>query len=335
MTVTDNFITAPDGTLTGTKLAIANTGGTQVLKHTGINSASASTYSIFAKAGSVSKCIIGDGQIGAAAEFNLSNGTLTLTASSIYTGTITPYGNGWYKCSITNIPPRNSYDPSWFGIKFSSWGTGGVGDYIYLWGGQAEAGTFPTSYIPTTSSTVTRAAEVADITGNNFSGWFNSTNGSLVSIAATPPGVAWTSAQIIGGFGNGVYAQGAGGYGMLVDGFYGSNIWQTSGRAWAQGTPYTFGGNQLNFGANNYTLQNRNGFVTWSPTESMYGINGALANGSISSGPGTVAASVTKLVIGHGDGIDAYYGLPSSVHVKRLAFYPVRLSNAQLQALTS
>jgi hypothetical protein len=44
---------------------------------------------------------------------------------------------------------------------------------------QLEAGSFPTSYIPTTSSTVTRAADVASISGSNYSGWFNASEGTL------------------------------------------------------------------------------------------------------------------------------------------------------------
>jgi hypothetical protein len=44
---------------------------------------------------------------------------------------------------------------------------------------QMEQGAFATSVIPTTSATVTRAADVASITGSNFSSWYNQTEGTV------------------------------------------------------------------------------------------------------------------------------------------------------------
>ena len=49
-------------------------------------------------------------------------------------------------------------------LNFNSFNTGP----IYIWGAQIEEGNFVTSYIPTTSATVTRAADVAEITGMDF-----------------------------------------------------------------------------------------------------------------------------------------------------------------------
>lgn len=46
---------------------------------------------------------------------------------------------------------------------------------------QLEAGAFPSSYIPTTTAAVTRAADVCLMTGTNFSRWFNPTEGTIVA----------------------------------------------------------------------------------------------------------------------------------------------------------
>ena len=48
---------------------------------------------------------------------------------------------------------------------------------------QYEIGAFPTSYIPTTTSAVTRSADNASMTGTNFSSWYNSSEGTVYTKA--------------------------------------------------------------------------------------------------------------------------------------------------------
>ena len=60
-----------------------------------------------------------------------------------------------------------------------------VGGELLIWGVQLETGSFPTSYIPTSGSTVTRAADIASITGTNFSGFYNQSEGTAF-VDATP-----------------------------------------------------------------------------------------------------------------------------------------------------
>ena len=49
---------------------------------------------------------------------------------------------------------------------------------------QLEQGAFATSVIPTTTATATRAADVASITGTNFSSWYNQTEGTVFAEGA-------------------------------------------------------------------------------------------------------------------------------------------------------
>ena len=50
---------------------------------------------------------------------------------------------------------------------------------------QLEVGSFPTSFIPTAATSVTRNADVAVMTGTNFSSWYNQTSGTFVLTAIT------------------------------------------------------------------------------------------------------------------------------------------------------
>jgi uncharacterized membrane protein len=66
---------------------------------------------------------------------------------------------------------------------------------IYIFGSQLEAGSYPTSYIPTVGSTVTRSAESANSSGN--SDLFNSTEGVLYAeIAALADDLTFRSISI-------------------------------------------------------------------------------------------------------------------------------------------
>jgi hypothetical protein len=52
---------------------------------------------------------------------------------------------------------------------------------VYVYGGQIELGAFATSYIPTTTTALTRNADVAVMTGTNFSDWYNAGAGGVVA----------------------------------------------------------------------------------------------------------------------------------------------------------
>jgi hypothetical protein len=56
---------------------------------------------------------------------------------------------------------------------------------VLIFGAQIEAGPFASSYIPTTTSQVTRADDVAGMFGENFTSWFNPNEGTLFAEFST------------------------------------------------------------------------------------------------------------------------------------------------------
>jgi hypothetical protein len=77
---------------------------------------------------------------------------------------------------------------------------GNAANGLLIWGTQLEAGTFPTSYIPTTAASVTRAIDLCGITSANMSPWFAPPGGSwqaefidIVPTAAGPRIIAYPS----------------------------------------------------------------------------------------------------------------------------------------------
>ena len=103
------------------------------------------------------------------------------------------YPNGWYRIGVRSSSGAAvtysclvwEYDAS-NNPQFSSV-TGDGTSGFYIWGWQNEVGKsdFWTSVIPTSGSTVTRSADVASMTGTNFSSWYNQSEGSIM-FSSTP-----------------------------------------------------------------------------------------------------------------------------------------------------
>jgi hypothetical protein len=130
--------------------------------------------------------------------FDLVSGTVGQSASAI--GTITNVGNGWYRCTITpsgtatgslSLRIRQASVNTSTNITSPASYTGDGYSGIYIWGAQLEAGAFPTSYIPTVAATVTRNADAASMTGANFSSWYRQDEGSIYVEAVNPANIAF------------------------------------------------------------------------------------------------------------------------------------------------
>jgi hypothetical protein len=178
--VVANSGTSPDGTNNAWKLnELATTTVSHGIYQTLTIPGGACTWSIFAKAGERSwlQFLAYNSTINYFTWFNLANGTVGTNAAG-NTATITPVGNGWYRCSITRSAGADY--AQFYTANGDNNGSylGEVGKGIYIFGAQVETGSFPTSYIPTTTAAVTRSADVCQITGGDFSGFWNASEGS-------------------------------------------------------------------------------------------------------------------------------------------------------------
>ena len=136
----------------------------------------ATTYSVFAKAAERTQIYLRDNDI-VGARFNLSTGAVISTEGTA-TATITNYGNGWYRCTITRISSNTAGRVIVYldngGDSYTGNGTSGV----YIFGAQIESSAaYATSYIPTLGAAVTRGADAASKTG--ISSLIGQTEGTL------------------------------------------------------------------------------------------------------------------------------------------------------------
>jgi len=191
ITITDNQVISPDGTLNAASFIDNSTNGVH-RAFTNYSSSIASgqlvSHSIFAKAKEHKwfQLSTGGNTNDQWANFDLENGVIGNSSSSA-NPIIENYGNGWYKCilfattSTTNaslaglITLTNNLDA----ISRSPSYSGGNGEGVYIFGLQIEQGSYPTSYIPTNGSSVTRSAETAN--GSGDASTFNDSEGVLMA----------------------------------------------------------------------------------------------------------------------------------------------------------
>ena len=200
-----NSIISPDGTQNADKIAkTAVRVYAYAYKTATLVSAQNYSWSMFMKKGThdIGYLALTQGDTEFKAYYDLTNGTSGMLSGSA-THKIEDYGNGWFRCSLQDISSTTDlYVRFNFGMAYSTssenWpsSSGGDGLYAYFWGAQLEQGNL-TSYIPTTSATVTRTADVCDNAGTSAT--FNSTEGVLFAEIAA---LADDTQQQIGVYGD-------------------------------------------------------------------------------------------------------------------------------------
>jgi hypothetical protein len=159
-TITANSVISPDGTQNADKITDTTANSEHRFRATNalFTISTATTFSIFAKAGEYSKFGIADLSYGYIVKFDLSAGTIISTGTDWSNAKIENFGNGWYRLSATRSTNATcGYAMLNDSGDFVFTGTGTKG--VYIWGAQVEVSTYPTSYIPTTSASATRVAD--------------------------------------------------------------------------------------------------------------------------------------------------------------------------------
>lgn len=175
-TIGNDVAVSPDGTQNADKLIETATTATHYMYRTLTPTSGTSyTFSVYAKAaGRTTFRLNAGGGFVIQATFNLTTVTATLGAGT--SASITPVGNDWYRCTVSGTATGSAAGQCQTILQTGTYAGDGTSGILF-WGAQLEVGLFPTSYIPTTTTSLTRNADVAVMTGSNFSSWFNAVQG--------------------------------------------------------------------------------------------------------------------------------------------------------------
>jgi hypothetical protein len=159
VTITPNNTTSPDGTQNADLLKFDSTSG-YVLRGQIVAPLTTYTMSVFVKnnnftSGQLLIFNMSDGVIGGVyAQINLVAktaiyGGVESGAWTSVSGKVEDFGSGWFRVSVTGTSVGGG--SGWYEMAAP-----GVTNSCFVWGFQLELGSYPTSYIPTTSASVTR-----------------------------------------------------------------------------------------------------------------------------------------------------------------------------------
>ena len=316
-TITANTVVAPDGTTTA-DLATGTASVTSYIESSAITVSASTTYSIslYVKAGSstLSRVRVYNSALGTELAGVVIAWTAGVPSTSSTTGTwvtvptYTSVGNGWYRVSGAFS------SGSFTGIKALIYpDQSAVGASIYIWGAQLEAGAFATSYIPTVASQVTRAADSASIIGNNFARWYNVNEGTLYSDWGPCRGPASTIGSSVVTLTSGIGAND-----IEIDAFFDGVRSLAVANSATQGILVDAGVNGFNgakaalgYQTNDFALSVK-GRTPVTDTSAVVPFVNEMRIGAFAFNPGVLNGTI-----------------------KRIAYYPRRLTNTQIQALTT
>jgi hypothetical protein len=332
LTVTANSIVSPDGTQNADLLTL----NTSLAEHNvyapasglPITSNAPFTFSCYVKKGTgryfcVATYFTANG-FGPYATFDLNTATLVASGASFGTyssSKIENMGNDWYRCSVSGFGPYTSliFAPDVRsasslipGVPFT-----GAGETMYIWGAQLEASSYPTSYIPTTSSSATRVADACFKTG-------------ISSLIGQTEGVLFAQGSIVGSD-------------AVISNLFAALEKTSSGatmRIFKAGTSSGYSGNKIIadiFNGSAFSAQMEGPVIAAGQTvkaalaykanDFAFAVNGVIV---ATDNSGTVPATDDLKI-----NTSIYSNMDAGVHLSQTILFPTRLSNSDLIALTT
>lgn len=327
-TITNSTQIAPDGTASATLVDIGSTGSSlgpnRISRFSsGLSASTKATVSVFLKkpdtdaASHVNVRLYCSGTTATDMYVDYDTSDFTSVNSSGVVDTIhasEDYGNGWFRVSFTATLDASATGANNIrigGVVSGSHPSTGT-DFI-MWGAQVETGSFPTSYIPTSGATATRSADIASIDVSNFG--YNQSEGTVVvdyqGLTATPN----ANVRIL----------------EISDGTNNNRLTLFYNATTDTVNLFSVADGDFNLtGSVSISDPNRQGIVAgaYSPD----GIFLCKDGGAVSSDTSIPTLKGLDTV-----NIGLSYGLNDQLngHIKSFQYYPRRLTNAQLQELTS
>jgi hypothetical protein len=310
-TVTANTLLSPDGTTSADTIARATGTADAVYNTATFTGDGVKAVSLWIKKGTSPSTLIAllDAtasvyRLWADVTWSGTTPSLAFTNGSLLSST--NYGNGWWRLEFatTSVTAANTNR-----VYVYPGRTGSVnGDTVYCWGAQAENATFATSYIPTVASTVTRSADVATMTGTNFSSWYNQSEGTFIADTSSTAASARSLTASAGAVANQLYLQSAVATSIAFNVFTASAFVAQLGSLPASALKKVAGAYKVNdFAA-------------------------SVDGGTVDTDTSGALATYSQLNLGaNALGTGAFL----NGHIRQIAYYNTRLPNSQLQTLTA